>query len=108
MVLLNEQVTSKKPTLVTYAGAGVIKYFEESLLAATPVGNGNLISATVKGAIGLGIHQFGGEGTIQDMASMAFVIDAVEDGVTALFNGNYLGNAAGLLGGGNATADNWG
>jgi len=105
MVLLNQTVTSSAPSYTTFLGAGVVKYFEEKALAATPVGNGNLVSAGVKAAIGYGIHHFGGHGQVQDMASMGFTVDAVEDAITALFSGNLLG---GIFGGGNSSAaNNW-
>ena len=103
MVFLNQKVTHQSPDYLTYVGAGVIKSIEERALIPL-VGNGTLVSAGVKGVVGYGIHAFGGSGKIQDMASMAFTMDAVEDFVNVLFNGNLL---SGVLGGGNATAENW-
>jgi hypothetical protein len=104
MVLLNEKVTSSAPSYITMLGAGVVKYFEERALAATPVGNGTIVSGAIKGVIGYAIHHYAGSGQIQDMASMGLTIDAVEDVLTGILGGNVLG---GLFGGGSSQANNW-
>lgn len=106
MVLLGEKVTSQAPDLVTMVGAGVVKYAEERMLASTFIGNGTLLSAGVKGAISLGAHHFAKGHKIGDMVALAFMVDAVEDGLTAVLgSGNLLGGLG--LGGGNATASTW-
>lgn len=85
-------------------GAGAVKYFEEKIIASTPLGNGNLVSGVVKLGIGYGAHHFAGGNQIGDMAAMGFTVDGVEDILTGVLGGNLLG---GLLGGGNSSANNW-
>jgi len=107
MVLLGEKVTSQAPDLLMMAGAGVVKYAEERVLAATPVGNGTLLSAGVKGAISIGAHHFGKGNKYADMVALGFMVDAVEDGLTALLGGTGIGNMFGSIGGANASASTW-
>lgn len=108
MVLLGEKVTSQAPDLLMMAGAGLVKYAEERILAGTPVGNGTLLSAGVKGAIAVGAHHFGKGNKYADMVSLGFMVDAVEDGLTAILGGTGIGNMFGSIGGGgNASANTW-
>lgn len=104
MVLLGKTVTHSAPDYLTMLGAGVVKYGEERILAATPVGNGTLVSGAVKLGIGYAAHAFLGGNKLGDMASLGFTVDGVEDVLQAVLGGNVLG---GLLGGGNANANNW-
>jgi hypothetical protein len=76
------------------------------MLASTFVGNGTLLSAGVKGAISIGAHHFGGGHKVGDMIALGFMVDAVEDGLTALLGSGSLFGGLGL-GSGNATASSW-
>jgi hypothetical protein len=75
--------------------AGVVKSAEERLIAATPLGNGNLISGGVKlfgGAIcpGHGVWKYG---------KIALTIDGVEDVIQGIL-GTFMGGGNGFgLGG---------
>lgn len=104
MVLLNEKVTSHAPDYMVMLGAGGVKYFEERLIAGTPLGNGNLVSGLVKGGIGFAAHHFGGGNKIADMVALGFTVDAVEDILQGFLGGGGIG---GMLGGGYASANNW-
>jgi hypothetical protein len=104
MVLLNEKVTSHAPDYMVMLGAGGVKYIEERLIAATPLGNANFFSGLVKGGIGFAAHHFGGGNKIADMIALGFTVDAVEDVLQALMGGGGIG---GMFGGGNASANNW-
>lgn len=100
MVLLGRKVTNSAPDYVTMLGAGVVKFGEERLLAATPVGNGTLISGAVKLGIGYGAHSFIGGNKMGDMVSLGFTVDGVEDVLQAILGG-------GTFGGAQASANAW-
>jgi len=105
MAFLDKKVISgDAPTYAEMCAAGVIKYFEERTLAATPIGNGTLLSALVKGGAGFAAKSFGGGGSLANAAALAFSVDAIEDALTALFTGNVIGN---LGWGGNSTGGDW-
>jgi hypothetical protein len=104
MVLLNEKVTTQAPDYMVMVGAGGVKYFEERLLAATPLGNGNLVSGLMKGGIGFAAHHFGGSNKIADMVALGFTVDAVEDVLQAFLGGGGIGA---MFGGASANANNW-
>jgi len=106
MAILGQTVTRGAPDLLTFAGAGLVKYTEERLLASTFVGNGTLLSAGVKGAIAVGAHHFAGGNRIGDMVAMGFMTDAVEDALTSVLGSGSLFGGLGF-GGGNATASTW-
>lgn len=70
-------------------GAGVVKYAEEKALTQY-IGNGTVKSGLIKGLIGAGIKSFAPAGTVRNVTSAAFSIDAVEDILTALMSGSSL------------------
>jgi hypothetical protein len=100
MVLLGEKVTHSAPDYITMLGAGVVKYAEERLLAATPVGNGTLVSGAIKLGIGFGAHHMFGGNKMGDMVSLGFTVDGVEDILQGVIGG-------GIFGGANANANAW-
>lgn len=103
MAILGQTVTKSAPSYMTMLGAGVVKYAEEKALAPF-IGNGTLMSGAVKLGAGYAAHHFAGGNQIGDMISLGFTVDGVEDIITAVLGGGALGN---ILGGGNATAENW-
>lgn len=105
MVLLGAKVTNSAPDYLTMVGAGVVKYGEEKILAQTPIGNGTIVSGAVKLGIGYASHHFLGGNRLADMVSLGFTVDGVEDIMTSVLGGG--GILGGLLGGGNATVNQW-
>jgi len=105
MAILGQKVTKEAPSYITMLGAGVVKYAEERALAATPIGNGTLVSGAVKLGIGYAAHHFVGGNQLGDMVSLGFTVDGVEDVITGVLGGNILGGLLG--GGGNSSASNW-
>ena len=65
--------------------AGITKYFEEKLIARTPLGNGNLVSGIGKLVIGSVMPK---SNKYMKAIAMGFGIDGVEDIITSIFSGN--------------------
>ncbi|WNY28703.1 hypothetical protein MmiEs2_09060 [Methanimicrococcus stummii] len=99
---LSTDVTTGKVGLGTIAAAALIKPFEESLLAGI-VGDGNLVSGTVKavGAV-VGAELIGDTSPfLGNAVGIAFGMDAVEDYLGAL----GIGSKAFMSGGGGANSE---
>lgn len=80
---------------------GLSKKISETALAFTPVGNGTVKSAIVKGVIG-GVA-YGRAGKIGNIIAGGLVIDAVEDAINAL----VAPLIEGALGGSGGSPDAW-
>lgn len=94
MAILTKAVTTKAPTIVDAFGAGVVKFVEERALAATPIGNGTIVSGAVKLGIGYAANRFVGGGLLGNSLSLGFTVDGVEDILTAVLNGGIAGSAS--------------
>ncbi len=91
MAILTRKVTTRAPTLVDAVGAGLVKFAEERALAATPIGNGTVMSGAVKLGIGYAAQRFIGGGTLGNAVSLGFTVDGVEDILTAVLFGGAIG-----------------
>ena len=74
--------------------AGVVKYFEERMLAGTFVGNGTIKSGAIKLGAGLLMRKFMPKGVLADGVGLAFGVDGVEDILTGFMGGGGLGAGA--------------
>ena len=83
------------------AVAGVTKFFEEKLLASTPVGNGNIVSGGAKILIGSVIPK---SNKYWNAVALGFGMDGIEDILSTLMSGNGM-NLGNLFGGGSSVQE---
>lgn len=93
MAILTKAVTTKAPSILDAFGAGLVKFVEERALAATPVGNGTIMSGAIKLGAGYAAKRFIGGGLVGNSISLGFTVDGVEDILTAVLSGGIGGGA---------------
>jgi hypothetical protein len=99
-------VTTGAPGYGDFVAAGVFKVVEERLIAATPIGNGNLVSGALKIGAGYACHKLLDGGIVGNGTSIAFTVDGIEDVIQGFLGGGLGSLLSGFgIGGGNGNAD---